>query len=281
MFVDLEVGPFRLRVATTYGPRILGLRRAGGPELFAQLAETVVIDHPETGIYRFHGGHRLWAAPEVPRITHVNDDRPCEVTTTTSGFTLSAPADPAGMTKKMEVMIDGERLTVDHHLGNEGPASLTVGVWAITQLPLGGIAIMPVGGPPAPNPYLADGSLIVWPYTNLTDNRLSWTPRAAVVDAIAGPRFKIGSGPRPGRLGYLNDGFLFIKEIPPAGAGDYPDRGAVAQVFVEDEFCELESLGPLALLEPGQSISHRETWEATECTSLTPAFDRVLDSAVA
>lgn len=281
MFVDLEVGPYRIRVAKNYGPRILGLRRAGGPELFAQLPETVVIDHPETGIYRFHGGHRLWAAPEVPRITYVNDDRLCEVTSTTSGFIVSAAADPAGIKKKMEVVIDGERLTVDHHLENDGPASLTVGVWAITQLPLGGTAIMPVGGPPAANPYLADGSLIVWPYTNLTDTRLSWTPRAAVVDAIAGPRFKIGSGPRPGRLGYLNNGYLFLKEIPPAGAGDYPDRGAVAQVFVEDEFCELESLGPLALLEPGQSISHREVWAATECTSRTLAFDRVLDSAVA
>ncbi len=29
---------------------------------------------PATGIYRFHGGHRLWAAPEIPAITYAPDD---------------------------------------------------------------------------------------------------------------------------------------------------------------------------------------------------------------
>ncbi len=277
MFVDLEVGPYRVKAATAFGPRILGLRRTGGPEQLAQLPDRVVIDNPGTGIYRFHGGHRLWAAPEVPHLTYVPDDHECEVTTTTNGFAVQAPPDAAGLTKSLAVTLDGESLVVDHHLENAGPASLTLAAWAITQFPLGGVAIMPVGGPPDSNPYVADGSLIVWPYTSLIDLRLSWGDRVALVEALAGSRFKIGSGPRPGRVGYFADGYLFTKEVPAAGDAEYADRGAVAQVFVEEEFCELESLGPLTLLEPGSSVTHRETWRVAECADILLACQRVLE----
>jgi len=266
-----------MNVATTYGPRITGLRRDGGPELLAQLPEHVVINHLEAGIYRFHGGHRLWVAPEVPRVTYVSDDHSCEVTTTTSGFSVRAPADSAQFVKEIEVTSLGDSLVVDHRLTNAGSAPVEAAAWPITQFPLGGTAVMPVAGFASGDPYQADASLVVWPYTNLADPRLTWIKRAALVRATAGPRFKIGTSPNPGRLGYQREGYLFTKEIHASGEGEYPDRGAVGQVFVEDYFCELESLGPLNRLDPGESLSHRETWEATECANLTLACQRLLD----
>ena len=59
----------------------------------------------------------------------------------------------------------------------------------------------------------------------------------------------------------------------PADDGAYADRQAVAQVFVNDAFCELESLGPLVRLEPGESVEHREVWEAQECPDLDTAVE--------
>jgi hypothetical protein len=32
------------------------------------------------------------------------------------------------------------------------------------------------------------------------------------------------------------------------------------QVYVCDEFCELETLGPLEVVPPGGSVTHREHW---------------------
>ena len=75
----------------------MSLRRDNGPELFAQLGEDVVIDHPGSGIYRFHGGHRLWAAPEVPAITYASDDHPCVVSRpATTGSPSPHPPTPPG-----------------------------------------------------------------------------------------------------------------------------------------------------------------------------------------
>lgn len=274
-----RLGPYLVEAATRFGPRLVSLRREEGPELFAQLSDDVAIDLPDSEPYRFHGGHRLWAAPEVPAITYAPDDHTCVVSAGEDELTITAPADGAGLVKQLTVSLDGIRLVVDHELSNVGSEPASVAPWAITQFRLGGVALLPTGPRNAPDALAADRSLVVWPYTNLADPRLSWEERAAIVDAVAGPRFKIGSGPSPGRLGYLIDRQLFTKEIPPARAGTYPDRGAVGQVFVDSYFCELESVGRIAAVEPGSPITHREVWEVTDCPDVATAYRRLVDEA--
>jgi hypothetical protein len=277
--IDFDLGPYSIAAATAFGPRLMSLRYRRGPELLAQLGDDVVIDHPDSGIYRFHGGHRLWAAPEVPAVTYASDDHPCVVTTSDGALTVRGPVDGAGFIKELSVSLEGESLIVDHRLANTRLQPASVAVWGLTQVRLGGVALIPSRAASSQYEFQADRSLILWPYTSLIDVRLSWLERAAVIAAVPGPRLKIGSGPSPGRLGYLIDGQLFTKEISPAGEGKYPDRGAVAQVFVEDSFCELESVGPVVTLEPGSSASHREAWHVSECDDLATAYARLADEA--
>lgn len=275
--IELKIGPYLIATTTSYGPRIVGVWRGESPEMLARLPEHLGIELPEGGTYRFHGGHRLWAAPEVPAVTYAQDDHRCEVATTANGLRITAPADTAGLTKEIRVGLEDDALVVDHQLINEGIEDVRIAAWGITQFQLGGTAVLPIGGAlPSAGPQ-ADRSVVVWPYTNLTDYRISWMDRAVLVDASPGPKLKIGSGPRPVRLGYLLDGYLFTKTIPAAGEGDYPDRGAVGQIFVNEHFCELESVGPVRTLSPGSSISIRERWEITECSDLPTACDRVMD----
>jgi hypothetical protein len=281
LIVDLEAGRYQLQVATTYGPRIVSLRLAEGPELFARLPEHVVIEYPDSGVYRFHGGHRLWVAPEVPAVSYASDEHACEVTSSAGGFTVRAPADLARFVKEIQVTSQGDGLLVDHRLTNAGQEPVEAAPWSITQFPLGGTALLPVAGLGAGDPFQADASVILWPYTNMADPRLSWIGRLALIEATVGPRFKIGSAPRPGRLGYHREGYLFFKEVPASNGGAYSDRGAVGQIFVEDNFCELESLGPLTSLQPGESLSHRETWKAAECASLGLACEQIFDGVAA
>ncbi len=275
--VELSIGPYRIATTANYGPRIVGVWRGESPDMLARLPKHLGIELPGGGIYRFRGGHRLWAAPEVPAVTYAQDDRRCEVTTTTNGLNINALADAAGLAKEIRVGLIDDALVVDHRLTNDGIADVMVAAWGITQFQLGGTAVLPIGGTlPSTGPQ-ADRSVVVWPYTDMTDRRLSWMDRGVLVDASPGPKLKIGSGPRPVRLGYLMDGYLFTKTIPSAGEGDYPDRGAVGQIFVNEHFCELESVGPVRTLSPGSSISTRERWEITECADLPTACDRVLD----
>lgn len=273
--LDLELGPYRLSVATGFGPRVLGVRLGAGPEMFANLSPEVVIDLPDSGIYTFRGGHRLWASPEVPGVTYAPDDEPCRVVSEEDRVEISGPIDRAGLTKSIAVHLAGDRLVVDHTLGNAGSARREVAPWAITQLRLGGLALVPTGSPVPDGPQ-ASHSLVLWPYTDLSDPRLSWRQEALLVEAKAGPALKVGVGPAPSRLGYLIDGHVFIKELPPAGPGVYPDRGAAAQIYLNEAFCELESVGPISTLEPGSSISHREVWVVKTCDDVDAAHRRVV-----
>ena len=273
--VEAEIGPYLVGAATGFGPRLVSLRFRGGPELFARLRDDIVIEHPDSGPYRFHGGHRLWAAPEVPAISYASDDHRCAVTTGPDRLAITAPADSAGIIKHLTVGLEGESLLVDHRLENGGPGPIAVAPWGITQFPMGGTALLPAGAPWDPEGFQGDSSLVIWPYTNLADPRLSWKKRAAVIEAAPGLRFKIGSGPGPGRIGYLIEQQLFTKKVAAAGDGTYSDRGAVAQFFVQESFCELETLGPIVPLRPGTSVSHREIWEVAQCADLSTAYQRV------
>ncbi|MCX7999556.1 MAG: TetR/AcrR family transcriptional regulator [Leptospiraceae bacterium] len=40
----------------------------------------------------------------------------------------------------------------------------------------------------------------------------------------------------------------------------YPDGGASVEIYTNNRMLELESLGPLTLLEPGESVEHVEIW---------------------
>jgi hypothetical protein len=124
----------------------------------------------------------------------------------------------------------------------------------------------------------ADRSLVLWPYTDLDDRRLELRSGAVIVRARPGPALKVGTGPDPGRLGYLREGFIFVKTFPGAGEGEYPDRAAVGQVFVNEDFCELESIGPLAHLDDGGEVTHRETWEILDCPDVDTALALVAGS---
>lgn len=258
---------------------MVGLRLDEGPETLADLGPEVRLDNPEVGTFRFRGGHRLWAAPEVPDVSHVPDDHECVVEADQDSLTISGPRDDAGFEKEIEVSFRENELIADHRLRWTGDVPIDAAPWAITQLPPGGVAIMPVAGLEKGSALQADSSLVLWPYTRLDDPRISWRAREVLVGGGPGPQLKLGCGPAPGGLGYLRAGYLFTKRFAPNPANGQPDRGAVGQVYVNDHFVELESVGPLITLEPGGQAAHREIWEIVRCPDLETAIAALRNGA--
>src|SRR5690606_28124268 len=141
----------------------------------------------------------------------------------------------------------------------------------------GGVAICPLPPDPEKAPQ-ADRSLVLWPYTHLSDTRFGWRRDAVVLRAEAGPQIKVGTGPAPRRLGHFLDGPLFVKEIPSARAeAAHADRGAVAQAYCLAGFLHLASLGPLVALVPGEAAAHEETWRVSACQGVEEAFTRIVE----
>ncbi len=246
-------------VTTSVGPRVLALETPEGNP-FAVLPDAG-ITRPDGSRYRFLGGHRLWTAPEIPEITYEADERPSRVEAVGDGVAVEAPADGAGLIKRLEIRPSAGGWIVDHRLTNGSGSTMTVAPWAITQLRLGGEVIIPIG-PSADGPT-ADRSLVLWPYTDLGDPRLRFGRDEVRIDAVPGPApLKLGIAPGSGRVAYRMDGGLFGKhvEVDPDPGAAAPDRGAAIQAYLCDEFCELETVGPLRAIEPGASVGHRERW---------------------
>jgi hypothetical protein len=127
----------------------------------------------------------------------------------------------------------------------------------------GGWAVAP-NAPPRlnSNGFLPDRSLALWPYSRLDDPRLRFLDDLILIQSDATvPPFKIGLRSNAGWLGYYNGGVFFRKQAQPDWARPYPDFGSNLEVYVDHRFLELETLGPLARLAPGGSLSHRETWQ--------------------
>lgn len=262
-------------MATEFGPRIVGLRREDSPEILVELGPDVGISGEGGRFYQFRGGHRLWVSPEVPEVSHAPDDHRCVIVADTDRLRVTSPVDSAGFGKELDIHWDGRRLVADHVLRWSGEGVIQAAPWAITQLPLGGTAIVPIAGNDHDSTFQAHASLVLWPYTRLDDPRISWRSRAVLIQADAGPENKLGSGPSPGGLGYLRDGYLFVKHFEGAGGRPMPERGAVGQVYFGEHFCELESVGALVTFEAGSTARHREVWEVSPCPDLETAVGSV------
>jgi hypothetical protein len=255
--VRLEGETTDVVVAVSAGPRILGLIGSGG-NLMAILPDGG-IDRPGGDRFRFRGGHRLWAAPEVAEITYQPDDLPCAVDEIDDGVRVEAPADGAGLVKSIEVQRSGGGWIVDHEIRNDSGAHVTFAPWAITQLRTGGEAIMPastdVGG------VQADRCLVLWPYTDPGDPRIRFGANDVRIDARpGGAPLKLGVAPGRGHVSYRLGAETFEKRVDVEPDAVYADRGAAIQVYLAPDFCELETLGPLRTVSPGDATTHRESW---------------------
>jgi hypothetical protein len=271
----------RLEVLAEAGPRIVRLFLAGSDE--NQLAETPDVKwETPYGEYCLRGGHRLWHSPEVFPRSVIPDTTGVEVEEVEGGVLLSQPTEVrTGIRKSIEIHLDDTRLAVTlfHRLHNEGLWPVELSPWAITQLPLGGIAVMPQRTEPIDKDGLQPNRcLVLWPYTRWQDPRLH--PHDDYVLLEANPLLppcKIGYLNPLGWLGYLRRGVFFRKRFEAHTDRPFPDLGCNAEVYCNDLFVELETLGPLSRLEPGQTATHTETWEFHVGLAVDQTIDNVRD----
>lgn len=124
----------QLDVATAFGPRITGFSLPDGENRFAELGD-LSIDLPDGRAYRLRGGHRLWAAPEVPATTYEPDDEPVSISETTDGIALTHGAgDTATIEQTLAVALRDEKVVLSHTLTNRGEQAVEVAPWTITSL---------------------------------------------------------------------------------------------------------------------------------------------------
>ncbi|HSJ52032.1 MAG TPA: hypothetical protein VLA90_12240, partial [Actinomycetota bacterium] len=178
--VRLEHEGVAVVVTTSVGPRILGLIAEGG-NLLAVLPDAT-LDRSDGVRFRLIGGHRLWAAPEIEEFTYQPDEAPCAVTELDGGVRVEAAVDAVGLVKAIEVRAADGGWAVHHEVRNDSGAPLEIAPWAITQVRMGGRAVLPL--PPLGEGPQADRSLVLWPYSDLRDSRLQFGRDEVVIEAV-------------------------------------------------------------------------------------------------
>jgi hypothetical protein len=247
------------------GPRIVGFGFPGEGNVLGETPQACW--DAGHGLYDLLGGHRFWFAPETPDCS-VPDATgltlaPVPGATGPAARLVGAVEAPTGLRKTLEVRLDPESaaLSVRHILTNEGASTREISLWPITQLPLGGVATVELAAPPTEHIGNPNQLLVLWPYASWTDSRLAIGERSLTVTATPGAPFKIGCGSTIGEVSYRREGVLFTKRFDPAAGAPHADMGCNIEVYCDDRTIELESLGPLVRLAPGESVTHDERWE--------------------
>lgn len=270
---SLENDFLRIDYLTTTGPRIIGLYVKG-------LEGNLLAETPEIhwgtphGEYYLLGGHRLWVSPEDP--FYICPEENVSVLSEKGNVTLRSEVDASGLEKGISFRLEQNCVQLTHRVTWHGKDPLELAPWSITQVRLGGMAILPQASPA--EGLLPNRNLILWPYSQVKDERFELLDDLVLVHGHASEQaFKIGNFNFHGWIACLWDNALFVKRFVVGSTGKYPDLGANAEVYVRDVCLELESLGPLTVLNPQDSVTLEETWEIhTGTYSATPEGARLV-----
>ncbi len=265
---SIENDFLRLEFFTTTGPRIIGLYARGANGNL--LAETPDVHWPTPhGEFFLRGGHRLWVAPENPFYTCPEGD--IQIEQNGSSVFLRSKADISGIEKEISIQLDENRVHLSHRITWHGKDEIRFAPWAITQMRMGGMAIVPQSNADGLQP---NRNLVLWPYTRIHDPRLELNDDLILLHGkFSAEACKVGAHTPLGWLACAMGDALFIKSFE-VTAGDFPDQGCNVEVYVKDTCIELETLGPLKTLKQGHSITHSETWQV-----LTGSYPATLETA--
>ena len=284
--VRLANGDAELVVTTSVGPRIIHYGLTGGPNAFQVIPETRGQSGGEAWVP--YGGHRLWIAPEVMPRSYFPDTgaygtplMDCDT------LVLASPVESTtGIKKEMRVSLapSGSAVTVQHTLTNHNVWAVTLSVWALSIVAGGGKVVLPQ------EPFVPHGDellparpLVLWKFTDMADPRWRWGMKyltLAAQDDLDTPQ-KVGLYNAVGWGAHVTDTQAFILTIKPApgGPGALPDMGCNFETFTKGAFQELETLGPLTTLQPGESATHTEQWFLGKLSGPTDT-DAALDAAL-
>lgn len=260
---------FQLECLAEAGPRIVRLIPEWmGENIFAEAPEAVA--QTPYGDFHYLGGHRLWVAPESLERTYIPDDQEgVTAKRITHGLKLEGSIQPDVHIRKtitIELSPNRPSVMIKHTIENCGRASMRLAPWAITMMRIQSTAILPQQfGTIDQDGLLPNRNFSLWAYSRWDDPRLELGDEYIKIKADgAKPPFKIGYFNPHGWLGYVFEDVFFVKRWGVRRDEEYPDNGCNAEVYTNDRFIELESLGALVDLKPHEEIVHTETWEVYE-----------------
>ncbi len=278
---ELCINNIIIGIATDVGPRILYAADKKNPDfnLFGHLPDAG--EETPNGFWKMYGGHRLWVSPEEMPRTYSMDDKPIKIEKTKDGILIVGnPEKRNSVQKEIEIKPHSKGgLKVTHKIKNIGKSPITLACWALSVMRREGFAIIPFNA--GQRGFLPDRRLAIWPYTNLTDKRLTLQDEYIFIqqNPSAKQPIKIGTIAHPSWVAYHINGSVLVKTFS-REEGEYPDFGCNVEVYTNADFLELETLSPLKTIKPLELHKHSETWDILDVAGLKPDSSSVENKLV-
>jgi hypothetical protein len=207
------------------------------------------------------GGDKSWPAPEADwgAVTGRKHWMPptafdaLPVTASVAGeeVTLTSAVDEHyGLRVTRRVLLAGSELSVTTSYERVRGEARPVSVWVITQFQEPVKAVVPVRADSKFTNGFYQFDKTPWPQVKRVGNLLEVTRDSKTAH-------KLGSDARV--LAWVGEKEICVITPWASEGGDYPDRGASAEVYTNPDpkkYVELETLGPLKALRTGEKMSH-------------------------
>lgn len=273
--VVLDNGECTVRITADVGPRIISYALNGMANILKEdIERKTVRDGSELHDYfgtdenwYIYGGHRLWSSPESWPGSYTPDNGAVSYRIEGNRVSL-VPADRVRVGERhgMTVTLSetGSRLTVGHSITNISDRPITLAPWCLTVAERGGIELLPQCR--RDTGLLSNRRLVFWAYADVNDERFyADNDFLTLRQTEKAEKFKVGMNNEDGWCAYLNQGQLFIKRFDFDPNAQYPDFGCNCETFTDAEIMEIETLGALRTLQPGETVEHEERWELIRC----------------
>ena len=273
-----------LVVTADVGPRIIHAGFSGGQNLFKTFDGQM--GHAGESCWMIRGGSRIWIGPEDVAASYAPDNVPVQVEIEDGVLIATAPVDASGVQKQMAIRVPdaGAEVEVCHRIRNASLLPAEFAVWVLSVMAPGGVAV--TGFPPRgthPEDLPPTNPLVMWAFTDLSDPRWRFLKKYLILRQdpdVSAPQ-KLGHFNAKTWGAYLLNGDLFIKRYTADAARQYPDFGCSFEIFTNGDMLELETMGPLCRVAPGEWIEHTERWTLHKNIQLSDWTDEELDRIIA
>lgn len=260
-----------LYVTVDFGPRIIRYSLLGKENMMKEDSEFASFHcgkdfddlFGKGSTWYIRGGHRLWFSPEQKPATYYPDNFPVKYENIENGIRFMCDRQIGTRLKyAIEVVLDEKTsdVEVNHYITNENVFDVEIAAWALSVTDAGGLCAIPV--PQTDTGVLPNRNMAFWPYTDMKDKRANLGNKYITVkqDSSVKNPWKIGLSNEDGFAMVFNHDCLFVKRYPYDEMAEYPDGGMNCEVYTNSVMLECESLSPLYVIAPNETIIHTENW---------------------
>ena len=248
-------------VALDFGIRVVHLSCPGMENLFYEQPADCSDGNATPQGWKLYGGHRMWMAPEGDW-SYYPDNEQVTYTVSENTVLIEQKTDPwTGQKKLLKLDFRKDSLVVGNIFINDTDKEMTGAAWGVNTLDGGGVARIDFVGTD-PGDYTPRRVVSLWADTSVHDPRLQFTKNSLTATHMPlDDYFKMGLYCDPGKAVFENKGQRFTLTFGAFGIENHPDNGCNFELYLAKDFMELESLGVVTTLRPGEAATHTETWK--------------------